>query len=60
MLTDNLAAQGVSGPVRALVDAAGWAWFDANPDVVVLQVLFFKRTVRDCEPLFVMLFGPRP
>lgn len=37
-----------------------WAYFNSNPDRVVLKVAFLKVRVRDLRVLFEAIAGPEP
>lgn len=37
-----------------------WAFYDSQPDRVILKVAFIKIRVRDLRPLFEALAGPKP
>jgi hypothetical protein len=43
-----------------LAKAAIWAFFESNPDRVILKVAFLKVRVRDLRVLFELLAGPEP
>lgn len=43
-----------------LAKAAIWAFYESNPDRVILKVAFIKIRVRDLRVLFELLAGPEP
>lgn len=43
-----------------LAQAAIWAFYNQNPDRVILKVSFIRIRVRDLRVLFELLAGPEP
>jgi hypothetical protein len=64
LITNKLAATVVPSEISPVLKTFFWSWFATHQDATVLKkkVLFFSLniTVGQLEPLFVMLFGPRP
>ena len=49
------------GPVRDVLNAIAWARLLERWDNVIFRFWFFKKwRYRDLEPVWVVLFGPRP
>lgn len=51
--------------IRAEISEEFWAWFSKNEDAQVIKIsllwIFSKRILlRDLQPLFEKIFGPRP
>jgi hypothetical protein len=43
-----------------LAKAAIWAFYESNPDRVILKVSFIRIRVRDLRVLFELMAGPEP
>lgn len=63
-ITNQLAATSVPTEIPQILKTYLWSWFETHQDTVVFKkkVLFIpiNITVAQCEPVFVMLLGPRP
>lgn len=59
-ITNQLAATSLPSEISPILKSYFWAWFETHQNTVVLKKWFFSIPVAQLEPLFVMLFGPRP
>lgn len=55
--TDLPRGGGINNP---MAQAAIWAFYNSNPDRVILKVAFLKIRVKDLRILFELLAGPEP
>ena len=54
----TLANTGGGAINNALAQAAIWAWYNSNPDRLIVKVAFIRVRVKDLRILFEILAGP--